>query len=160
MYQNIPSHSLGSFFLIVLAHRDCSWMWILIVVIVPISFHIVGCFFMHAWPIPTYTEIINSLRTALFLLCLITLSIFLVRYIQPKYIDLLLGGDITTAWQHRKSIGLRIFLTHYCDLHNQREGTECDVMERVRKWGQACSSKGFRFSLLRSWEKKFQSPHS
>ena len=57
-------------------------------------------FFMHTWLISTYTEIINSLRTTLCPVCLIILSIFLVRDIHPKYIDFLLKGNITTAQQH------------------------------------------------------------
>ena len=40
------------------------------------------------------------LRTTLCLTCLINLSIFLERDIQPKYIDFLLKGNTTTAQQN------------------------------------------------------------
>lgn len=123
-------------------------MWILIVVIVPFRFHIAGCFFMHACPISTYAEIINSLR--------ITLSYMshhpqylLVRHIQPKYID------FSTWRRHNHSIAALEIISlsdlSYSLLWPAYQGPECEVMEQVGNGGKLVHWKdlGFHSKVLR-----------
>ena len=66
----------------------------------PITFYIAGCFLCTLDLSLLIQRLYIYLRTTLCLTCLINLSIFLERDIQPKYIDFLLKGNTTTAQQN------------------------------------------------------------
>ena len=88
-------------FLTVLTHHNCSWMWVLIAVTVPSLFTLLAVFYAHLTYLYLYKDykFIWELHSVL-PTCLINLSIFLERDIQPKYIDFLLKGNTTTAQQN------------------------------------------------------------